>query len=75
MEPYIFSRTLEMDGLSDRVIVAMGLEAGPKTIFVYGLFSDGAELVDGYSGETATVMNGEITLVTDFDLILLGERR
>ena len=74
VEPYIFSRTLELDGVMDQVIVALDLEAGPKTIFVYGLFPDGTELIDAYSAETATVTNGEITLVTAFDLVLLSER-
>ena len=73
VEPYIFSRTLERDGFSDQVIVAMDLEAGSKTIFVYGLFPDGTELRDAYSGKTAVVTNGEITLDTDFDLVLLSE--
>lgn len=75
VEPYIFSRTLETEGLSDRVLVAMDLGAGSKTIFLFGLFPDGTELLDAYSGETGTVTNGEIQLVTDFDLVLLSERR
>ncbi len=73
VEPYIFSRTLEKDGyIIDRVIVAMDLEAGPKTIFVYGLFPDGTELRDAYSGASGTVTNGEIALDTDYDLVLLS---
>ena len=72
VEPYIFSRTLEKDGFVDRVIVAMDLEAGPKTIFVYGLFPDGTDLRDAYSGKGAVVANGEITLDTDYDLVLLS---
>ena len=73
VEPYIFSRSLEKDGfVIDRVIVAMDLEAGPKTIFVYGLFPDGAELRDAYSGASGTVTDGEITLDTDYDMVLLS---
>ena len=75
VKPYIFSRTLEAEGLSDRVLVAMDLGTGSKTIFLFGLFPDGTELLDAYSGETGTVTNGEILLVTDFDLVLLSERR
>lgn len=74
VQPYVFSRTLEKDGfVIDRVIVAMDLEAGPKTIFVYGLFPDGTELRDAYSGKAAVVTDGEITLHTDYDLVLLSE--
>ena len=74
VQPYVFSRTLEKDGVViDRVILAMDLEAGPKTIFVYGLFPDGTELRDAYSGKAAVVTDGEITLDTDYDLVLLSE--
>jgi alpha-amylase len=73
VEPYIFSRTLDTDGLADRVLVAMGLSEGPVTIPVFGVFPDGSRLVNAYSGETGTVTGGEISLVTRSGLILLGE--
>jgi alpha-amylase len=73
-EPYMFSRTLETAEISDRVLVAMSQGEGAKTIPVFGVFPDGSELIDAYSGVTATVTNGEVTLVTDFDLVLLGKR-
>ncbi|MDP3775161.1 MAG: alpha-amylase family glycosyl hydrolase [Gemmatimonadales bacterium] len=74
-EPYIFSRTLETDGLVDRVLVAMDQGEGAKTIPVFGVFRDGTELVDAYSGERGTVANGRISLTTGFGLVLLSERR
>ena len=74
-EPYIFSRTLETDELIDRVLVAMDQGEGSKTIPVFGAFPDGTELTDAYSGETGTVTNGEISLVTESGLVLLSERR
>jgi alpha-amylase len=74
-EPYIFSRTLETDGLSDRVLVAMAQGAGSKTIPVFGVFPDGTELLDAYSERTGTVRNGEISLHTKSGLVLLGKRR
>ncbi|MDH5197736.1 MAG: alpha-amylase, partial [Gemmatimonadota bacterium] len=74
-EPYIFSRTLETDGLTDRVLVAMGQGDGAKTIPVFGVFPEGAELLDAYSGTTGTVTDGAISLTTPFGLVLLGERR
>jgi alpha-amylase len=75
-EPYIFSRTLETGALVDRVLVAMDQGDGAKTtIPVFDVFPDGAELVDSYSGETGTVVNGEISLVTASGLVLLGEKR
>jgi len=74
-EPYIFSRTLEADGRVDRVLVAMDQGEGAKTIPVFGVFRDGTELVDAYSGERGTVASGRISLTSAFGLVLLSERR
>ena len=49
-KPYIFSRTLESGGRVDRVLVAMDQGEGAKTIPVFGVFPEGTELVDAYSG-------------------------
>ena len=73
--PYIFSRTLDTNRIHDRVIVALDQPRGPKTIPVFGVFPDGAVLVDAYSGERGTVMNGRVSLTTAFDLVLLSEGR
>jgi alpha-amylase len=74
-DPYVFSRTLETAGHVDRVIVAMGLGTGPRTIPVSGVFPDGAELVDDYSGVTGTVNDGSVSLASGADLVLLSQRR
>ncbi|MEJ2335492.1 MAG: alpha-amylase family glycosyl hydrolase [Gemmatimonadales bacterium] len=75
LEPYIFSRTLKTRELSDRVLVAMDQGEGAKTIPIFNVFPDGTELIDAYSGETATVTDGQISLVTESGLVLLSERR
>ncbi len=73
--PYLFSRILEADGRVDRVLVAMDQGEGAKTIPVFGVFTDGTELLDGYSGAKGTVGQGKISLTTAFGLVLLSERR
>jgi alpha-amylase len=73
--PYIFSRTLDVRDVHDRVLVALDEPTGQKTIPIFGVFSDGTVLVDGYSGATGTVTTGAITLNTDFGLVLLGARQ
>jgi alpha-amylase len=72
VEPYVFSRRL--DG-GDRVLVAMGLGAGDVEIPVYGVFPEGAEVRDEYSGALATVEGGVVSVPTVSGLVLLGERR
>jgi alpha-amylase len=74
-EPYIFSRMLDLGGLHDRVLVALDQGIGPKDISVFGVFPDGTELVDGYSGATGTVRGGRISLTTSAGILLLGEKR
>jgi alpha-amylase len=74
-DPYIFSRTLETDEVSDRVLVAMDQGEGPKTIPVFGVFPDGTALTEAYSGASGTVVDGRISLSSAYPLVLLGERR
>ena len=73
--PYIFSRILETDGRVDRVLVAMDQGGGAKTIPVFGVFPEGVELVDSYSGVTAGVKDGKVSISTESGLVLLAERR
>jgi len=73
-QPYIFSRSLEANGRTDRVLVAMDQPKGPKTINLFGMYPEGARMLDAYSGDTGTVKNGEVALTTPFDLVLLSER-
>jgi alpha-amylase len=73
--PYMFSRSLEVDGISDKVVVALDQPAGAKTIPLFGAFADGAELEDGYSGVRGRVRNGRLMLTTPFTLVLLSESR
>jgi len=73
--PYIFSRTHESQGLSDRVIVALDQPAGAKSIPVAGVFPDGTELLDEYSGVRGRVVGGSVLLTSPFGLVLLSRGR
>ena len=66
--PYIFSRTLSFD----TVLVAMDLGGGSKTIPVFGMFPDGVEVTDSYSGTGGRVSGGRVTLTTPSGLVLLS---
>ena len=71
-KPYIFSRTFERNGYSDKVLVGMDLDKGRKKIAVKSLFPEGTELYDYYSDTFASVSDGEIKLDSDFQMALLG---
>jgi alpha-amylase len=73
--PYVFSRTLNAAGTVDRIVVAIGAGPGEVTIPVGEVFPDGTTLVDGYTGDTAVVTGGAVTLATESGVILLGDRR
>lgn len=73
-KPFIFSRTLEVDGRVDRVLIAMDQSEGAKSIRVFGMYPEGTELADAYSGTTGTVRNGMVALITPSRLVLLTER-
>jgi alpha-amylase len=75
MRPFIFSRTLEKSGWGDRVLVAMDQGEGAKIIPVFGVFPEGAWVVDDYSGERAMVRNGAVSITTGSGLVLLGGGR
>jgi alpha-amylase len=69
--PYVFSRTLDKGGIQDRVVVGLDQPSGEKRIPVDGVFTEGDQVVDAYSGQVSTVEDGTVTLTTDFDTVLL----
>ncbi|AXG71734.1 alpha-amylase [Kordia sp. SMS9] len=67
--PYIFSRTYN----SDKVVVGLDLPKGKKEISVDKQFVDGETVTDHYSGKTATVSNGKVTIDSEFSIVLLHQ--
>jgi alpha-amylase len=65
--PYTFSRTYK----NDKVIVVLNANKGEKTIDVSSVFKDGVMVKDAYSNTSAKVINGKITITTDFEILLL----
>jgi alpha-amylase len=57
---------------ADTVLVGLDLGAGAKTIPVFGLFPEGSELTDGYSGTRARVTNGRVVIAGPAELVLLS---
>ena len=71
--PYVFTRSYTKGDFNDKVLVGIGLEKGKKSIDVAGIFDEGLELKDYYSGVKMQVSEGKISLDSDFDLVLVGE--
>jgi alpha-amylase len=65
--PYTFSRTYK----NDKVIVVLNTNKGKKIIDVSSVFTDGMMIIDAYSNTSTKVINGKITIVTDFEILLL----
>lgn len=70
-KPYVFSRTYSKNEINDAVIVGLDLPEGEKEILVTPIFKDGETITDRYSGDTAIVENGKISLNTAFTIVLL----
>ncbi|EPR73816.1 Periplasmic alpha-amylase [Winogradskyella psychrotolerans RS-3] len=69
--PYYFSRSYQNDDFKDKVVVGLDLNSGEKIIDVSKVFQERVMLRDAYSGETATVENGKVTINTKFNTVLL----
>ena len=69
--PYVFSRSFSKEKYSDKVIVGLDLPIGKKEISVETIFKNGTKVKDVFSGKTAIVSNGKLTIETDFGILLI----
>jgi alpha-amylase len=73
-QPYVFKRTYDGKGIHDKVVVALDLPAGKAAaIDVGGVFANGQKVKDYYSGKSAVVVNGKVTLPAQNGVLLLGQ--
>jgi alpha-amylase len=70
-KPYVFSRSFTKDNFTDIVIIGLDLATGKKEISVENIFAEGTKLRDAYSGTEALVLNGKVTIDSEFDIVLL----
>ncbi|WP_405206475.1 alpha-amylase family glycosyl hydrolase [Aquimarina sp. LLG6339-5] len=73
--PYVFSRKYTKDGSVDGVIIGLNQRKGTKTIKVNSIFKDGIALTDTYSGVEATVKDGNVTIKSDYEIVLLEAKK
>lgn len=69
--PYVFARSLKTKGFSESVVIGLNLQGGEKTITIGDHFKEGSTVTDHYSGNTAKVKDGAVTLNTPFNTVLL----
>ena len=69
--PYSFSRSLTKGIYTDKVVIGLELTKGNKSILVGNIFANGENVRDAYSGKTAVVKNGTITIDTDYEILLI----
>jgi alpha-amylase len=73
-KPYVFKRTYDKDGVSDKVVVALDLPTDKSTtINLHGVFANGQRVTDYYSGKTAVVHGGSVNFGTKNALVLIGQ--
>ncbi len=70
-KPYTFSRTYTKNDYHDKVVVALDMQKGKKSIAVGASFPDGSMVRDAYSDQTGKVINGTVVIDSDFNLVLL----
>lgn len=71
--PYYFKREYVSAEYADKVVVGLDLAKGLKEVDVTGIFANGDNLKDYYSGKAVTVENNKVSIETDFDILLLGK--
>ncbi|MBQ4818821.1 alpha-amylase family glycosyl hydrolase [Aquimarina sp. MMG016] len=72
--PYTFKREYNKNGFEDEALVYTGNDNDfTGALNVFGIWSDGTELQDYFSGTLATVSNGTVTFGTTFGLVLIGK--
>jgi len=70
-QPYTFSRTFSRGNYTDQVAIGLDLPKGKKELAVGSVFKDGAKVKDAYSGKKTIVINGKVTIDSEFDVVLL----
>lgn len=70
-EPYMFYRSYRKGDYKDLVVIGLDLPKGKKKLDVSKVFEENEDLYDTYSNQTGKVINGEITIDSDYSIVLL----
>lgn len=70
-QPYVFSRTYTTNTYTDQVVIGLDLTIGKKELSVGTIFTNGTKVKDAYSGKETTVVNGKVSIDSEFDIVLI----
>lgn len=71
---YVFGRIYSKNNINDKVLIGLNLNKGLKQISAENLFAEGETVHDFYSGKTATVTNGTISIDSPYTLLLIEKK-
>lgn len=72
--PYVFYRSYTKADYKDLVVVGLDLSKGEKQLNVSSIFKNGDVLHDAYSNQNIEVKDGNATIISDFDIVLLEKK-
>ena len=72
-DPYTFARVLEDGEYSDKIIAIIGAPETQTEFIIDGIFEDGTQLRDAYSGQYTIVQDHRISIKPQNGLLLLEE--
>ncbi len=70
-QPYYFSRIVTKGQFTDKVIIGLDVKEQLKEVNVAGVFAEGTQLRDFYSGASMPVINGKVSFSSNSPIILL----
>ncbi|HEY0092334.1 MAG TPA: alpha-amylase family glycosyl hydrolase [Flavobacterium sp.] len=73
--PYVFSRGYVNGKYLDKVVIGLDMKSGKKELNVSSVFKEGSVLHDAYSGQSTTVINGRASIDSQFDVVLLEQKK
>ncbi len=69
--PYVFYRSYSKGDYNDLVVIALDVPKGMKRLDVSKLFKENDQLRDAYSNQDVKVINGKVTIDSDYSIVLL----
>ena len=70
-QPYLFQRSIDVNGYKDEVIIGLDLTSGKKELDVSAVFQNDIKVRDAYSGQKVSVSDGKVIIDSPYNIVLL----